>query len=281
MKDLIENLKEFNKARNNVKPFDGLNEDDFSVAIADCFEPCAKYVLCKGYFWVNEQYIIDIGAIELYYHEEDGKFKDHIMYHTNEQLSMKIKSIIDNPDRHPNDFNVIIENKGYPYMETGSFNLHPSGVDVTFENNDNSNDKYRASFLIRSYRVLKSNNGEYPKNNDTKYDNCSTHIFDDLFYEGILFGTTKIEWIECEETNKVFDQKKYPRKNVAKYIAHNVKDDTIEEGCRCIIDKDYNAEIEKKKNDSTYIPKYIKIEKKYYKQDMKLWQFRIEGLPDI
>ena len=98
---------------------------------------------------------------------------------------------------------------GYPYFTIGSFNLHPSGVDITFENEKK---KYRASFLIRSYRVL--TNEEELINKEIEYDPYSTHIYDDLFYSGLLLSTnerTKIEWIEYDKGGKI-EQK--TRKNI-------------------------------------------------------------------
>lgn len=177
MKKLIDILKEFDKERDSeIKK--GTNWD--SIAVAKCFMPCAKEILCNGYFLINGKYIIDIGAIELYYHEEEGEIKDYIMYHTN---------------AHPGKSKMFEIEKGYPYFKLGSFNLHQSGVDVTFEKfEEEKKKKYRASFLIRSYRLLETTDGEYPLNDNTKYDHCSTHIFDDMFYEGISFSDTKIEW---------------------------------------------------------------------------------------
>ena len=105
-------------------------------AVAECFEPCAKEILLNGYFLVKNRYIIELGSIELYYHEENGPIKDYIMYHRENRIYSKIKEY----------------NKGeLPYYDFGSFNLHQSGVDITFEKEQK---KYRASFLIRAFRVL-------------------------------------------------------------------------------------------------------------------------------
>lgn len=172
MEELIRILRTFDKKRNQ-RLAGTWNAD----AVAQCFEDCAKEILCKGYFFINGKYIIDIGAIELYYHEEDGEIKDYIMYHTN---------------AHPYKSRMFEIAKGYPYFKFGCFNLHQSGLDVTFE--DTVNKKYRASFLIRSYRLLEAKDGKYPLNDNTKYDHCSTHIFDDMFYEGVSFSDTRIEW---------------------------------------------------------------------------------------
>ena len=119
MKNLIKKLKEFDEERRNALRTPEKWDDE---AVAKCFVPIAKYVLLNGYFLVNDKYIIDLGAIELYYHEEDGNIKDHIMYHTNE---------------HPSKSKVYKLNNGFPYFKIGSFNLHQSGIDVTFENDAN------------------------------------------------------------------------------------------------------------------------------------------------
>jgi hypothetical protein len=260
MKNLIKKLKEFDEERRNALRTPEKWDDE---AVAKCFVPIAKYVLLNGYFLVNDKYIIDLGAIELYYHEEDGNIKDHIMYHTNE---------------HPSKSKVYKLNNGFPYFKIGSFNLHQSGIDVTFENDANKDDKYRASFLIRSYRVLES---EKDLNNMTiPFDNCSTHIFDDMFYEGISYDAgnkTTIEWIEFHKIGS-YNEKGCPRVNVSKYRLNNKnkyeKDDRIYDSDKIITKEDF--EVAKKDADaSNSYPKYFKYGTgKYYKQDMKLWQFK-------
>ena len=133
MKGLVETLRQFEQKREELIKASKWNED----TVASCFEPCAKEILCNGFFLVNYEFIIDLGAVELYYHEEEGNIKDYIMYHTN---------------AHSSKSKIVELNGGFPYFKFGSFNLHQSGVDVTFEN---PKEKYRASFLIRSYRVIK------------------------------------------------------------------------------------------------------------------------------
>lgn len=248
-------------------------------AVAECFVDIAKYVLLNGYFLVNETYIIDIGAIELYYHEEDkigqdgkvakrGQIKDHIMYHTNE---------------HPSKSEVFKLNNGYPYFEIGSFNLHQSGVDVTFENEE---EKYRASFLIRSYRVFNKNEENKVYDLSCPFDKCSTHIYDDMFYGGIPFDTmnkTTIEWIELDSYKKE-DIERWPRTNVAEYRLNDKnkyeKDDFAYNSTNMIAKKDYDAAI-KEANENKSHPKYFKYgTDKYYKQDMRLWQFKRKDIKE-
>lgn len=264
MEELIKKLKEFEEERRIKRSSKEWNVN----TVADCFVDIAKYVLLNGYFLVNKTYIIDIGAIELYYHEEDGEIKDHIMYHTNE---------------HPSKSEVFKLNNGYPYFKIGSFNLHQSGVDVTFENEA---EKYRASFLIRSYRVFNKNEESKIYDLSIPFDKCSTHIFDDMFYEGISFDNenkTTIEWVELK-SHKKEDIEQSPRTNVAIYRLNDKnkyeKDDLAYHSKKIITKKDYDAAI-KEANENKSHPKYFKYgTSKYYKQDMKLWQFKRKDIKE-
>ncbi len=84
MEKLIEILREFEENRTKRK-----REKWDDNAVAKCFLPCAEKILCEGYFLINGEYILDLGSIELYYHEETvGGLKDHAMYHTNERFRM-------------------------------------------------------------------------------------------------------------------------------------------------------------------------------------------------
>ena len=204
MNALIKILEEFEQNRSLFLSEGKWNEDAVSI----CFEPCARKILCNGFFLVNGEYIIDLGAIELYYHEEDGAIKDPKMYHTNAQLPEVFKKRLDEYpiNQLPVFYRELKENGGYPYFKKGSFNLHQSGIDVTFENNDNMNDKYRASFLIRSYRMFKKDD---PDKDNILYDPCSSHLYDDLYYSGLLslLGASSIDWVEFDKGGEI-EQKK-------------------------------------------------------------------------
>lgn len=93
----------------------------------------AKYFLYGGYINVRNQYHIYIKTVEFYYHEEEGKTKDPIMYHRN---------------------NYFVEGD-IPYFTPLSFNSHDTGVDITFENEQK---RIRASVLIRAYEVFDCKN---------------------------------------------------------------------------------------------------------------------------
>ena len=236
MEELIEILKEFDSRRDEMKKNVLWNDN----AVAECFFPCAEKILLGGYFLINGKYIIDLGCIELYYHEELGFIKDPIMYHTNNHgpYSIHYKSI-----------------GKYPYFKMGSFNLHQSGVDITFENPDK---EYRASFLIRSYRVFETNDNERKEDieytlkdvSNPKYNPHSTHIFDDMFPNGIVFGDNpdvKIEWVRCHKGGEI---ERCNRMNVYEY------------------EKDNNGEFKKEKD------KFVKS----YVKELKEWGFKRIGM---
>ena len=109
-----------------LKEFDGrgLSEDQ----LIEKFEDIAKASIYGGHFRVNDDYNIYIHEIEFYFHSEnesESTIHDWAMYHRNHK-----------------GINV-------DYFPVGSLHPHRSGIDVTFERKDS----YRASFLIRKYRI--------------------------------------------------------------------------------------------------------------------------------
>lgn len=237
MENLINILKEFDSRRTEmIKKEEKVWDDN---AVTECFEPCAKEILLNGYFLINKEYIIDLGSIELYYHEEAGPIKDYIMYHRKERTKSKIKEL---------------NNGELPYFEFGSLNLHQSGVDVTFENEGKG---YRASFLIRSYRVLRKNDNI--SNDIIYFDPHSTHIFDDMFFGGILFNgdkKTTIEWIKLDKGKDVYNKiVQIPRQNVAEYTQEMRK-------------------VEIAKDEIIHNEEILRINGINYRRDMRPWQFK-------
>lgn len=243
MEELIKILEKFDSERCN---FFGTNEWNENK-VAECFYDCAKDILCGGYFLIEfiaanliNNKIIDINQIELYYHEEgeNGKIKDPIMYHTNDRGSYS---------------KFYKKDKGLPYFVMGSFNPHTSGIDVTFESETN---QYRASFLIRSYRVLDDKND---LNSDKiKYDTCSTHIYDDMFPLGFFFGNNekyKIKWVS--DNNKCGHIEYCKRINVAEYK----KDDG------------QYKKIELQNINGLNQDSYFKSGSKYYQKETRNWGF--------
>ena len=173
----------------------------FAEAIAMCFEPCAEKILAGHFRVINQEgdepaiRIIQPTAIELYYHEEGkGRFKDPIMYHTNDRK-------VWTKENYFNDRGI----EGLPYYPIGSLNPHTSGIDITFEN---AKKRYRASFLIREYKVTYEGGKTVPVVN-------STEIYDDLLLNGITLD--KADWIEWHDGTKKVDVVRSWRRNVPKY----------------------------------------------------------------
>jgi len=179
----VNRSKELNKSGEDHFP----NNDTSNSLIASCFQPIADEILFHGHFLVKCiidgkvcEYGIRVDALELYYSEEVyGGYVDKIMYHITDRVPYYLRES---------------GLEKYPYYEFGSFNLHQSGVDVTFENPDK---KYRASFLIRKISIVGAD-GVIIRNSE-KTDEYSTHIFDYLFPNGYLCKTdSSIHWITEE-----------------------------------------------------------------------------------
>lgn len=141
-----------------LKEFDGrhLSEDE----LTDKFKEIAKAAIYGGHFCVNDDYNIYIHEIEFYFHSEneiESIIHDWAMYHRGSNLE---------------------------YFPIGSLHPHNSGIDVTFEREGS----YRASFLIRKYRIGK----EIFKN--------PTYLREDLIgYTGCILGDgPHISWIDDE-----------------------------------------------------------------------------------
>ena len=202
-KGLISILREFEKkyeAHHHLLPPPD-RRMQYSEAIAMYFEPCAAKILAGHFLVTNTEgekpivRIIQPTAIELYYHEEgEGRFKDPIMYHTNDR---KVWS----KENYFKDRGI----DGLPYYPIGSLNPHTSGIDITFEN---AKERYRASFLIREYVIT------YEGGKQVKVVN-STEIYDDMLLNGITLDNA--DWVEwCDGAEEVEVERKW-RRNVPKY----------------------------------------------------------------
>lgn len=153
--------------------------------------PVASSILHTGYFLVDGLYRIYPTVLELYYHEEsDDGLEDPIMYHTDARCPSYLGE--------------------YPYFRPGSFHLHTSGIDITFEKEG----EYRASFLIREFRVADASGKTIVENDDK-----STHLFDYMFPYGVSEESlSKISWITAQEPHEDLPVKVlHPRKNVCRY----------------------------------------------------------------
>ena len=183
MNGLIAALREFQKER------------DAQKKLEDSFERIAKYLLYKGYFHCSERYNLHITSVEFYYHEENGKIKDPIVYHRNRRKYNRKNSTM------------LTETK--PYFEIGTLNPHMSGIDITFEKNE----EYRASALIRAFRIYDKLNNLWLDENDR-----STYVYDYLF-DGLNAdkSLTQLDWIEIVDVVPEH-LSSAPRKNVYRYV---------------------------------------------------------------
>ena len=191
--ELKQVLDTFKKEQKKLKDHD---EDARIKKLSELFEPIAKHLLCGGCFEVKsgDKLIRRIFpyTVEFYYHEEEGIVKDPIVYHKNK------------PD----------------YFKPGTINAHQSGIDITFENEDA---KYRASALIRAFRVKEGDDinsaykndyirTSYAKSKDVEYR--STFIYDYLLTN--IPMPIRIEWVSLDTGINVEPIKGY-RINVNKY----------------------------------------------------------------
>lgn len=215
------------------------------------FRLMSKELLYGGYFLIEGKTRICLDDIEFYYHEEgDGGLKDPIMYHTNDH-----------------------EGKEIPYFEIGRLNLHISGVDVTFENEEK---KYRASFLIRGFHVENDDEPYNPCSTEIKnFDPCSTHIYDKMLYMGIPLGSAiEIEWVSKNNPeNTPNELVGTPRKNVAEYeIDENGRYKKDERGKYVKepqnIQKSYNKDL------------FFSSSNNIYKRCQRKWRFKKDFVKD-
>lgn len=156
MKTLQEALTAFNAREANENTIQGMLAE------------IAVLVLSGGYFLVNEDTRIYPMDIEFYLYGEKESDK-------------KIPWI--------RDANMYHKGKGVPYFPVvGTFYPHESGVDVTFENEE---EEYRASFLIRQYKYEEGGKTvEKPR-----------YLWEDLFGYESFFAEQglRIKWVDGPE----------------------------------------------------------------------------------
>jgi hypothetical protein len=192
---LMECLKEFDGAHGNT-------EEQKLKSLEKPFEALAKKMIYGGYFEVSNNgktlYRVYIHTIEFYYHEEDnGDLKDWIVYH-----------------RNP------IKGLPKPLFEVGTLHSHVSGIDITFEGKHPKKYLYRASALIRKFKVKEGDSDEFIKFNkpkDANYPDVEeypTHLYEYLFMKTPLTDI-RVQWIDLE-FNKAQVTSNY-RINVCKY----------------------------------------------------------------
>jgi hypothetical protein len=197
----------------------------------------AEHVFFGGYFEVNNKRRIYPTDIEFYYHEEDADgLKDPIMYHTDEH-----------------------EKKHLDFYPLSGLNFHMSGLDVTFENKKKN---YRASFLIREYKVCDFNGKDWVETKGN--ENRSTYIYEDMLMNIPLSEGINIRWIDSpSEKEASWEPVVSSRINVANYVTDTEGNYIKEE-----IDKNAfdHLSLEEQK-------KYFSYSGKKFKRCNRMWNF--------
>ena len=188
-------------------PFTALQEPPLQ------FKEVAKTILSGHFLVENASDNDDVRkvyptCVEIYYHEEqEGGVKDPIVYHRNRKKT-------ENFEIKP------------PLFPLGVLHNHVSGIDITFEQEANANNKkitgiVRASALIREFKV-KDKDGKWVEftkiknDKEEKYDieDRSTYIYDYLFGQFSIFDGFTIRWEDDEECDL---EEPSLRKNVFEY----------------------------------------------------------------
>ena len=129
MNNLLSALKNFNETTD--KEYYEANKDGSNVLLEKQFEKLAKTIIYKGHIRVNHRFDIYVRSVEFYFHVEDDEhdqryIHDPVMFHRNS---------VEGEEQYK-----------CPFFKLGHFNLHPYGLDITFEKEN----VYRASALIKS-----------------------------------------------------------------------------------------------------------------------------------
>lgn len=201
MIDISKNLYEY---LTSFKGANGEGKKKREESLIPAFRQIAAKLLSGGHFIVQDNNgdtirRVFLHAVEFYYHEEnDGTVKDYIVYHRNP----------DNPQKKPNP---------RPSYPIGSLHTHVSGVDITFEDNENpDNPQYRASVLVRAFRVeeVKRIPGlAFSKDVDER----STLFYDALFMGvNATEGGIKVFWYD-NEVKECETPLSRPRQNVGEF----------------------------------------------------------------
>ena len=168
------------------------------------FKQIAAKLLYGGHFVVldgNDNVIrrVYLHTVEFYYHEERNVVKDYIVYHRNP----------DNPQKKPNPL---------PSFPIGSLHTHVSGVDITFEDNRHpENPEYRASVLIRAFRVEEVKTIPGLLFTQT-VDERSTYFYNALFMGvNVIDGGMRVYWHDNDVKECEVPLSK-PRENVGEFV---------------------------------------------------------------
>lgn len=225
MINISKHLADYLAAFNEPK---GKDVAERKESLAPVFLQIAGKLLNGGHFVVadeNDEVIrrVFLHKVEFYYHEEfEGGIKDYIVYHRNPE----------NPKKRPNPL---------PAFPIGSLHTHVSGVDITFEDNRNpANPRYRASVLVRSFRVEEEK--EVPGMCfSSEVNDYPTYFYNALFMgTNVIGGKTKVFW-QDNEVRQCEEPKCEPRHNVGEfeekthkkgYKYHKKRDPFVQDECR-------------------------------------------------
>ena len=233
-----------NNLRFVLETFQGVTEikdkKEKLSSLSSQFEAIAKDIIHGGCFEINGVRRIYPLEIEFYYHEEgENGLKDPVMYHT---------------DDH--------EGKQLDYYPLGSINCHLSGIDVTFENEEK---QYRASFLVREYRVCEYEFGEWVEKKVR--EQRPTYLYEDMFMNIPVFDCIDVKWVNVAPINPAEDIFSKPRINVAEYERDNEgKFKKVE-----ISEDEYNKLLKDEKID------YFSYSGKKLKRCKRMWNYYIKN----
>lgn len=149
------------------------------------FKQIAKEIL-DGCFVItsgNESVKVIPTDIEIYYHEENGKIKDEIVYHRNKSKDKK-------------------EHENICPFELGTLHNHVSGIDITFEFNS-EHGICRASALIRQFRIVGSKCNETYNMKD--FETRPTYLYYALFGQFSIFNGFNVKWSDTEQNSDISD----------------------------------------------------------------------------
>lgn len=212
MNNLLSALKIFHETTD--KEYYEANKDGSNVLLEKQFEKLAKTIIYKGHIRVNHRFDIYVRSVEFYFHVEDDEhdqryIHDPVMFHRNS---------VEGEEQYK-----------CPFFKLGHFNLHPYGLDITFEKEN----VYRASALIKEFNVVDNQAGA---SQDFK-DWTSSYVYDYIQFEDESEENPNkdihIEWIDDEEPSKPTLSAAVPRKGIFKFIinadGHQTHDKKIDE----------------------------------------------------
>ena len=194
------------------------------------FQNIARTLL-SGCFVVSQNNKEDIcvqpTCVEIYYHEESSSIKDYIVYHKSSGKN------------------------NYGVCNPGLLHNHVSGIDITFEKEDDKLGIIRASALIRGFKII--GDIDNPFNIDVDDEDRSTYIYAALFSQFDIFSGFSIKW-----KDKEYDEKN----DLVMKVRHNVSAYDSTGKKRLAMDQKEGEEL-------THDKKYV--------QDPRLWQFSFKS----